>query len=136
MSKESLEQKLANWMRGRNGSDELGNSVIALALLLLIINIFAGIPALSLIALALTGYACWRMSSKNIAARRAENRAYLVAIGPAAYWVSNPKETFEEFRNYKHLTCPSCGKTMRVPRGKGNLRVTCPSCGTKFEAKS
>ena len=29
--------------------------------------------------------------------------------------------------------CPSCGKKMIVPKGKGKIRVSCPSCKTKFE---
>ena len=41
-----------------------------------------------------------------------------------------------ELRAYKHVRCTSCKQKMRVPRGKGKLRVTCPKCRTKFEVKS
>ena len=30
------------------------------------------------------------------------------------------------------LTCDSCGKKLRVPRGRGSLQVTCPGCKARF----
>ncbi|MBR3234387.1 MAG: hypothetical protein IKG11_02115 [Atopobiaceae bacterium] len=136
MSNESFEQRVTTFMRGRNGADEITYVTVALSVLLLFINLFARTRVLAILAFALAVYACWRIMSKSVVARNNENRKFLTAIGPAAYWINNPKATFEEYKNYKHLTCPSCGKKMRVPRGKGNLRVTCPACGNKFEAKS
>jgi len=31
------------------------------------------------------------------------------------------------------VSCPACRKEMRVPAGKGRIRVTCAACGNKFE---
>lgn len=28
--------------------------------------------------------------------------------------------------------CPECGQSLRVPRGKGTIRVTCPKCKNSF----
>lgn len=28
--------------------------------------------------------------------------------------------------------CPSCGRSLRAPAGKGRLRITCPDCGHQF----
>lgn len=136
MSNQSWTDRLANWMNGRNGTDELCNAAVGLAIVLLLINIFARVWVISLIALLLTLYACWRMSSKNVVQRRAENEAFIKAVGPAAAWISNPVAAYHEQKDYKHLTCPACGKKMRVPRGKGRMRVTCPACHEKFETRS
>lgn len=136
MSNQTLNERLANWMRGRNGADELGNTVVALSVILLLINVFAHTRWLSVIALLLAIYACWRMSSQAVARRQAENRAFLKALGPVANVVRNPQETVQEHHDFKHLTCPECGQKMRVPRGKGKMRVTCPKCHNKFEAQS
>jgi len=44
--------------------------------------------------------------------------------------------TFEERRQYKYFHCNQCGQRLRVPRGKGRLRVTCTRCGNRFETRS
>ena len=44
--------------------------------------------------------------------------------------------TWAEFRQYKYLICPQCTQRLRVPRGKGRLRVTCTRCGNVFITKS
>lgn len=136
MSNQSFSERLTAWMRGRYGADELGNVAVGISVVLLLINLIAHTRVLSVIALVLALYACWRMSSKGIAQRRAENRAFLKLIGPAARLLKNPKGTIDERRSYRHLTCPSCGQQMRVPRGKGKMRVTCPKCHQKFDARS
>ncbi len=44
--------------------------------------------------------------------------------------------SWSEIRQYKYFICPQCAQRLRVPRGKGRLRVTCTRCGHKFETKS
>lgn len=44
--------------------------------------------------------------------------------------------TWSEIRQFKYFICPQCTQRLRVPRGKGRLRVTCTRCGNKFEVKS
>lgn len=136
MSLQALIERLNKWMTGRNGSDELGNAALLLSIVVLLINLLARTRWLAVIALALAVYSCWRTVSKNVAARRQENRLFLTKVGPLANWFKDPKASFAEARAYKHLTCPSCQKKMRVPRGKGKMRVTCPSCHKKFDARS
>lgn len=136
MANGSFTERVTGWMRGRNGADELGNAAVALAVVLALINLFVRNTILSVLTLVLAGYACWRMSSTNVARRRAENRAFVQQVGPVARWLRSPLASLNETRSYKHLTCPSCQQKMRVPRGKGRMRVTCPNCHKKFETKS
>ena len=132
MSKGDFSERLAAWMRGRNGSDELGTFAIVLSLVLVVINLFARTFVLSILALVLLAYAWWRMSSKNLQARDRENRAFASLLGPVRPWLRNPAAALAEAKAYKHLKCPECGRRMRVPRGKGKLRVKCPQCHEKF----
>ena len=134
--KRGFQQRLADWMVGRNGSDELGICVSVVALVLLLINTFVRTFVLSVFALLLVGYSCWRMSSRDVEARETENAVFLDFASPIMPWLRNPAAAAKEFRAYKHLTCPECGQRVRVPRKKGKLRVTCPQCRAKFEAKS
>lgn len=135
-SRGGLQQKIAVWLSGRNGSDELGICVLIVASLLLLINIFVRSIILSVCALLLIGYCCWRMASRDIEARETENVVFMDFVSPIMPWFRNPGAAAKELREYKHLTCPECGQRVRVPRKKGKLRITCPKCQTKFEAKS
>lgn len=131
-----LQERASNWLSGRRGPDDISNVCLVVAVILVIINIFAGALWLTIVALAFLAYAIFRMFSTDVDARARENAAFLKGIGPARPWVQNPKVAFEEARTYKHGTCPECGQKVRVPRGKGKLRVTCPKCGSKFEIQS
>lgn len=136
MAKGDITRKLAEWMRGRNGSDELGAFAMVIAFILLVLNIFLHTLFINIVAIALMGYAWWRMSSKNLEARESENNTFVELAGPVTRWLRNPGAAMAESRTYKHLKCPECGQHVRVPRKKGKIRVTCPSCKHKFEART
>lgn len=38
----------------------------------------------------------------------------------------------ENLMNNKIVTCPSCNVKLRIPRGKGTIKVTCPRCKDGF----
>lgn len=135
-SQPERKQKLAEWMAGRNGSDELGICVAVVALLLLLVNIFVHSIILSVFALLLIGYSCWRLFSRNVEARETENVVFCDFVSPILPWFRNPAAATKEFHDFKHLACPECGQRVRVPRKKGKIRITCPKCQAKFEAKS
>ena len=124
------------WLKGRNGADELATFAIVIALLVVIVNFFVRSIFLSAVALALMVFAWWRMSSRHVQARMRENRAFAELLGPVRPWLRDPGAAFAELRSFKHLRCPNCSQRMRVPRGKGNLRVRCPKCHEKFEART
>lgn len=46
------------------------------------------------------------------------------------------KTRWTERKQYRYLTCTQCGQKLRVPRGKGKIRVTCTKCRNQFLAKS
>lgn len=136
MAKGDWSRKVQNWFNGRHGTDELSTCIVFICLILVIIDLFVQVGWLSLIALVLLIYATWRMCSKNLEARYNENHSFLKALGPLRPWVQNPKAAYAETKAYKHVKCPACGQRVRVPRGKGKIRVTCPKCNNKFEIKS
>ena len=129
-------RKAAEWAQGRNGADNLSNACANVAILIVVIDLFARTWWLSLLALILLGYSWFRISSKNIAARRKENAAFTKQCAPAVPWLVNPIAAAKEGKDYKHLSCPSCGQRVRIPRGKGKVRVTCPKCHEKFDGRA
>lgn len=46
------------------------------------------------------------------------------------------KRQWHEYRTYRYLICPQCAQRLRVPRGKGKIKVTCTKCRNQFVAKS
>lgn len=136
MASGDWQRKVSDWMRGRQGPDDLAVFCVDLAIVLVIVNLFVSALWLNVVVLALVVYAFFRMQSKNLGKRARENEAFLKALGPVRPWFQNPKAAWAEFRAYKHVKCSSCGQKVRVPRNKGKLRVTCPKCATKFEVKS
>ena len=131
-----IDKKLRELMRGRNGADDIALVSVTVAILLAVINLFAKTRVLSALGLALVIYGVWRTLSKDTQRRARENAAFVRRLGPVRRWVQNPKAAFEEARSFKHAKCPNCGQGVRVPRGKGKVRVTCPRCGTRFEERS
>lgn len=89
-----------------------------------------------------------RMFSRNFAARQRELYRYLsFETKLRARWACfvnalrkrRPIPTGDEVkdrRKYKYFKCPQCCQRLRVPRGKGKLRVTCTRCGCRFQTKS
>jgi hypothetical protein len=37
---------------------------------------------------------------------------------------------------YDIVACPQCGQKLRLPSGKGTIRVKCSGCGTQFESRT
>ena len=133
---DGVQRKMVEWSRGRHGADELSGAATNLAILLVIVDLFARTSWLSVLALVLLGYSWFRITSKNVPARISENARAIKVAGPALAWLSNPIAAFQENKAYKHLACPSCGQRVRIPRGKGKVRITCPKCKTRFDGKA
>ena len=100
-----------------------------------------------------------RLFGRNAAARNNENMKYLSAVTavkeffhrtfrgsgtaqrPASSTASSSlldkwRRQWHEYRTYRYLICPQCSQRLRVPRGKGKIRVTCTKCRNQFIAKS
>jgi predicted RNA-binding Zn-ribbon protein involved in translation (DUF1610 family) len=136
MARGDFERKAAQWMAGRLGPDDLVRFSTDLAVVLCIVELFVHTTWLGIASLALLAYSVWRMCSKNLGPRARENERFLKMLGPVRPWFQNPRAAWTESRTYKHVKCSSCGQRVRIPRGKGKLRVTCPTCHEKFEVRS
>lgn len=146
----------------QRGLDELNRAMMITALVLTILGmffaqlggwlrfVFTGLGAVLLVLMVL------RMTSKNTAKRYQENMKYLTVVTAVKDWFHRtfrPKAagsqaggqrakraqknpTWSEMKQYKYLICPQCTQRLRVPRGKGKIRVTCTNCGNVFETRS
>ncbi len=131
-----LKDKLYQFMQGRNGIDEMGMVLIWTSLIILIIGTLLDGFLLTLIAFALLVYSYFRVFSKNLGARQAENQSYLAQRERLRFKFQSLKVRIGLRKTHKYLKCKKCNNKMRVPRGKGKIEVTCPHCGEKFITRS
>lgn len=132
----NFKDKIRKFMIGRYGQDELGKFILSLALILLIINLFVKTAALSAAALVLIIYSYYRIFSRDVRARYAENKKFLTSIDPLRRKFFSSKNKYDNRKVYKYIKCPKCKFEMKVPKNKGKIRVTCKKCGEKFIVKS
>ena len=132
---------LSRFMYGRNGVDRLGLTMIWVALLLDIINmllrekpVVSGITGLVSGVLLFT--ALFRMFSRNLEKRRAENTRFMEKVWwPVSRRMAGARQQRMD-KDHKYFTCHRCGAVCRVPRGKGCIVITCPRCGGEIHGKS
>ena len=130
-----MREKLARVMAGRTGVDQLGRAVMLGTVVMLLVSMFArGWFRQLLFILVLLGiiYMYFRMFSRNVAKRRAENSRYLNRTYSLRSYFHNLGERWRQRREYKFFRCPSCGTLLRVPRGKGKIKIVCRKCGNSF----
>ena len=136
-----LRNGLSRFMYGRNGADQLGLCIIWTAIVLDLISMLAkknGIIS-SIIGLVTTVMVLWalfRVFSRNLEKRRAENAAFLQKIWwPIKRKLNSGKQQRMD-TEHKYFTCPNCKTALRVPRGHGKVNIVCRKCGTSFTGKT
>ena len=78
-----MKEKFIQFMQGRyGGADKLNTHLMYLLFILVIIELFTGLKPLMILSLFLMFYIYFRMFSKNIYKRYAENQKYVQLIAP------------------------------------------------------
>ena len=135
-----MRERLARFMIGRNGNDQLNRFLLLADVVLLLLASLLGRTALGsllyLLVLALLGLTYFRMLSRDVYKRRSENESYLRRKQQFLSRLRVIKERWKQRKDYKFFTCPSCKAVMRVPRGRGKIRIVCHKCGNTFLGKS
>ena len=116
--------------------DQFNRFLSAAALVLVIVNLFTKSTLLWLLALAALVYCYVRMLSRKLEKRRKENGKYLQIKYKVTGGLQNWRDRWKQRKDYCFFRCPSCKAMLRVPRGKGRIRVTCRKCGNAFERKT
>ena len=119
---------LHRFMIGRYGPDHLGIAMIVLAFVVSILNVIIQYTPLLYISYFIFGLTLFRMLSRNITRRRAENDKFIRYWWPIKTKVKNFIQKIKDKRKYKYFKCPTCKSKLRVPKGKGKIRITCPKC--------
>ena len=135
--------KIAAFMYGRYGHDELNTVILVCALVVsLASSVVGSLPKLyyfhlfSLLSTALLVWSIFRMLSKNHAKRRKELNVYLKIKNKPANAIKLHKNKKRDKKTHVYFKCHKCRAVLRVPRGKGSIIVTCPRCGERIEKKT
>ena len=135
-----MRERLARFMIGRNGNDQLNRFLLLADVVLLLLASLLGRTALGsllyLLVLALLGLTYFRMLSRNVYKRRSENEGYLRRKQQLLSRLRVFKERWRQRKDYKFFTCPNCKTALRVPRGHGKVNIVCRKCGTSFTGKT
>jgi len=127
---------MVQFMQGRYGADQMGQMLSAVSMVFLIISLFSRNQAWFLLAVIGIVYNYFRMFSKNISKRYAENQKYLKMTAGIRRKLASWKAQLAQRKIYHIYRCPGCKQKIRVPRGRGKIEIRCPKCNTRFVKKS
>ena len=134
--KNNWKNKMMQFMQGRYGADQMGQMLSAVSMVFLIISLFSRNQAWFLLAVIGIVYNYFRMFSKNISKRYAENQKYLKMTAGIRRKLASWKSQLAQRKIYHIYRCPGCKQKIRVPRGRGKIESRCPKCNTRFVKKS
>ena len=131
---------MARFMYGRNGADQLGMATLVVGIILDVVSMFAKTDTARRILGAVTAVLLFvllfRMFSRNLTKRRAENGWFLNKLLYPVQRKFNAARQRAQDKEHKYFTCPNCRTVCRVPKGKGNIVITCPKCRGEIRGKS
>jgi hypothetical protein len=125
-------EKIARFMAGRNGADQLLYVFFALYIVIAIVNSFVSSLILEGVLLLLIAYILFRMFSRNISKRRAENARLMKVWYKIRPGFMGFIRQIKEIRTHRYRRCPHCKARIRLPRKPGRHTVTCPACKKDF----
>ena len=141
-----VKERFRRFMAGRYGADELNKFLticgwVALLLGFVLSGINNGVTAaigslLVTLSWAVLIYSIFRTLSKNTSRRAAENYKYFACKNKCLTWLRSLKTRWQDRKVHRYFRCPQCRAMVRVPKGKGKIRITCPKCRHQFVKKS
>lgn len=120
-----LGDSIRRFMAGRNGVDTLAWTACIIGIVLNLIGSFSGLVIFTFLAYIPLVLAIFRIFSRDTIRRYAENERF--------------RQFFLRLKGRKthcYFKCPACKTMVRVPRGKGKIKITCPSCRDTFVKKT
>lgn len=140
--------KLASFMQGRYGTDNLNKALFIVWLIINIINtVFIRSFWLQMITNLIVVLILFRSLSRNIDRRSRENETYLYYFNrvkpffaklkpiseKVCAWFKLQSRKIKDRKTHRYVKCPYCKANIRVPFRKGKHTVNCPRCAVDFK---
>jgi uncharacterized C2H2 Zn-finger protein len=156
---------LRSFMIGRYGPDHLGIAIIILSFTLSVLYAILGYMPLMFLSYVAFALVLYRMLSRDIYRRRAENDKFIRYWWPVRTKIKRVVSNVKHRKTHRFFKCPRCKNTLRIPKGtlgtsapgtsmsnigapvmgasskrtliktRGKLQITCPKCGERFTKK-
>lgn len=135
-----MKEKLIRFMQGRYGVDTFSKFLLIAGLIVVLLSSAIGSKTIDtvgyIVGWAAIIYCYFRMFSKNVTKRYAENQAFMAKTHKLRSIFHSQKSTWKQRKTHHIYKCPNCGQKIRIPKGKGRIEIRCPKCGTTFVKKS
>ncbi|MCE5196699.1 MAG: hypothetical protein LLG09_06185 [Negativicutes bacterium] len=132
---DKFKARIANFMYGRYGIDQLYYGLLAVSFLLILINMAVQSQIINIVMYLILALLLFRAFSKNLTKRRRENALFLNYWRPVQIKLARNLRRIREVKTHRYRTCPKCKKVLRLSRKTGTHSVRCPSCQTEFKVR-
>ena len=129
---ENFKNRMAYWMQGRYGSDELNNALYIFFLVCWVLSLITKRQEIYWLGLIGLGYSLYRTLSRDHMKRSRERLWFLKKLEQIRKYPKQLKMRWDQRNTHKFFRCKQCGVTIRVPKNQGQIEITCPKCGNKF----
>ena len=127
--------KIAYFLQGRYGIDELYKFLFIVFWIIAILSIVIRNPIIYLLEILICFYMMFRALSRNIYKRQSENAKYIKIRDKVKGKLKLQKRKWNERKTHIYRKCPNCKAKIRLPKKKGKHVCTCPSCKKDFDVK-
>ncbi len=131
-----LKLAIMRFMEGRNGLDNIGWHAMWGGLILTLAGMMEPTGIAQLLGTALYIYAIFRLFSRNVGKRQAENARYVQFTEKCSREVKQFFLRLKGMKEYKYFRCPNCKVRLRLKRGAGEKAITCPKCSHSFSQRA
>ena len=123
-------------MSSRRGFDSLGVAILILAAICSMLFRFTWLWEFWVAMVLLGVWFFWRFFSHRIDRRAKENEWFLARFRAVSKWFRLQKNRLRDRKTHRYYRCPGCHNVVRVPKGRGTIRITCPICQEVFVKKT
>lgn len=127
---------LQKLMAGRRGADEFSLMLLIAGLVVSMLGGALNLGILNLLGLAAYAYAIFRMFSRNLEKRYAENVKFTGMWRSVKQSVRQFINRTKNMKQYKYFKCPQCHSRLKLPRKVGEVTVTCGKCHHAFKQRA
>jgi hypothetical protein len=131
----NFRDRLARFMSGRYGVDQLYYGLMAVYFVLLVARVFIRFALVDILMWAVLMGMILRPLSRNIRQRNIENEWFLKIWNPMKAESALTVRRVKEFKTRRFRRCPHCKVVLRLPRKTGQHTVECPRCHHEFKVR-